>query len=83
MDKKLDCYGEDSGESDCWPGWVNIGVPVFMSISFVAILLIMFVFWPQQKKPENIEGNASDVSLVMNNSCHTNSNNSDCKVARL
>lgn len=44
----LDCNGVDSGREECWPPWVNIGVPVMMSIAFILILLIIFMVWPKK-----------------------------------
>jgi hypothetical protein len=44
----LDCNGKDSGSEDCWPGWVNIGVPVMISITFLLVLIIMFMVWPKR-----------------------------------
>lgn len=49
----LDCSGKDSGREECWPKWVNIGVPVMVSVAFLLVLLIMFVVWP--KKPQEEE----------------------------
>ncbi|ESO08791.1 hypothetical protein HELRODRAFT_168697 [Helobdella robusta] len=45
--KPLDCSGNDSGKNECWSNWLNIGVPILMSVTFVLVLLIMFVCWPK------------------------------------
>lgn len=50
----LDCNGKDSGKEECWPAWVNIGVPVMISIAFILVLLIMFMVWPK-KSPSSVQ----------------------------
>jgi hypothetical protein len=50
MESELDCSGADSGREECWPTWVNIGVPIIMSIAFLVVLAIMFFVWP--KRPQ-------------------------------
>lgn len=51
--RALDCKGEDSGRDICWPAWVNIGVPILVSIAFVLVLVVMFVVWPKEPPPDD------------------------------
>lgn len=44
----VDCKGKDSGLDVCWPAWVNIGVPILVSIAFVIVLVVMFIVWPKE-----------------------------------
>jgi len=47
----LDCDGVDSAVAECWPNWMNIGIPIVSVAVWLTVLIIIFATWPATHQP--------------------------------